>query len=185
MSIKRIFDFAHEALQKYPQDDMFITKYAGEWERTSTKEYLHLGNQISRGLLKLGITPGDKIALITTATRTEWAVMDLGISQIGAVSVPVYPSIAPDDFDYIFNNAEVQYCFLSDKDLLEKVMKIKQNVPTLKGVFSFDEIEGTANWREVLDLGKDEATQNEVEDLSKSIYLSLIGDIFLNIKKYS
>lgn len=169
MSIKRIFDFAHEALTKYPQDDMFITKYAGEWERTSTKEYCHLGNQISRGLLKLGIKPGDKIALITTATRTEWAVMDLGISQIGAVSVPVYPSIAPDDFDYIFNNAEVQYCFLSDKDLLEKVLKIKQNVPSLKGVFSFDEIEGTANWREVLDLGKDEATQNEVEDLSKSI----------------
>ncbi|KIA86099.1 AMP-dependent synthetase/ligase [Kaistella jeonii] len=169
MSIKRIFDFAHEALQKYPQDEMFITKYAGEWEKTSTKEYLHLGNQISRGLLKLGIKPGDKIALITTATRTEWAVMDLGISQIGAVSVPVYPSIAPDDFDYIFNNAEVQYCFLSDKVLLEKVMKIKQNVPTLKGVFSFDEIEGTANWKEVLDLGKDEATQNEVEDLSKSI----------------
>ncbi|MBF8456607.1 long-chain fatty acid--CoA ligase [Kaistella sp. G5-32] len=169
MSIKRIFDFAHEALQKYPQDEMFITKYNGEWEKTSTKEYLHLGNQISRGLLKLGIKPGDKIALITTATRTEWAVMDLGISQIGAVSVPVYPSIAPDDFDYIFNNAEVKYCFLSDKDLLEKVLKIKQNVPTLKGVFSFDEIEGTANWKEVLDLGKDEATQNEVEDLSKSI----------------
>lgn len=169
MSIKRIFDFAHEALQKYPQEEMFTTKYDGNWKKTSTKEFCHLGNQISRGLLKLGIKPGDKIALITTATRTEWAVMDLGISQIGAVSVPVYPSISSDDFDYIFNNAEVQYCFLSDKDLLEKVLKIKQNVPTLKGVFSFDEIEGTANWKEVLDLGQDEATQNEVEDLSQSI----------------
>ena len=169
MSIKRIFDFAHETLQKYPQDEMFLTKYEGKWEKTSTSEFCHLGNQISRGLLKLGIKPGDKIALITTATRTEWAVMDLGISQIGAVSVPVYPSISSDDFDYIFNNAEVQYCFLSDQVLLDKVLKIKQNVPTLKGVFSFDEIEGTANWKEVLDLGKDEATQNEVEDLSQSI----------------
>ena len=169
MSIKRIFDFAHEALQKYPQDEMFITKYDGKWEKTSTNEFCHLGNQISRGLLKLGIKPGDKIALITTASRTEWAVMDLGISQIGAVSVPVYPSISSDDFEYIFNNAEVQYCFLSDKDLLDKVSKIKQNVPTLKGVFSFDKIEGTANWKEVLDLGKDDDTQSEVDDLSQSI----------------
>lgn len=169
MAIKRIFDFAHEALEKYPQDEMFVTKYEGKWESTSTKEFCYLGNQISRGLLKLGIKPGDKIALITTASRTEWAVMDLGISQIGAVSVPVYPSISSDDFDYIFNNAEVKFCFLSDRDLLEKVKKIKDKVPTLEGVFSFNEIEGTASWKEVLDLGKDEATQNEVEDLAKSI----------------
>ncbi len=169
MSINRIFDFAHEALKKYPQDDMFVTKYQGEWEKTSTQEFCNLGNKISRGLLKLGIKPGDKIALITTATRTEWAVMELGIAQIGAVSVPVYPSISSEDFDYIFNNAEVQYCFLSDKDLLDKVMKIKDNVETLKGVFSFEKIDGTANWREVLDLGNNEATQNEVDDLSKAI----------------
>ena len=169
MSINRIFDFAHEELKKYPQDDMFVTKYQGEWEKTSTQEFCNLGNKISRGLLKLGIKPGDKIALITTATRTEWAVMELGIAQIGAVSVPVYPSISSEDFDYIFNNAEVQYCFLSDKDLLDKVMKIKDNVETLKGVFSFEKIDGTANWREVLDLGNNEATQNEVDDLSKAI----------------
>ena len=169
MSINRIFDFAQEKLKKYPQDDMFVTKYQGEWEKTSTQEFCNLGNKISRGLLKLGIKPGDKIALITTATRTEWAVMELGIAQIGAVSVPVYPSISSEDFDYIFNNAEVQYCFLSDKDLLDKVMKIKDNVETLKGVFSFEKIDGTANWREVLDLGNNEATQNEVDDLSKAI----------------
>ena len=169
MTIKRIFDFAQYALEKYPQDEMFLTKYEGKWESTSTKEYINSGNKISRGLLKLGIKPGDKIALITSATRTEWAVMDLGISQIGAVSVPVYPSISAEDYDYIFNNAEVQYCFVSDQDLLDKVMKIKSNVASLKGVFTFDEIDGAPNWSEVLDLGKDEATQNEVVDLSNSI----------------
>ena len=169
MSIKRIFDFAHHALENYPQDDMFITKYHGEWEKTSTKEFNNLGDKISRGLLKLGIKPGDKIALITTASRTEWAVMDLGIAQIGAVSVPVYPTISPEDYDFIFNNAEVQYCFVSDRELLEKVQKIKSNVATLKGIFTFDKVEGAANWNEILDLGNDNATQNEVEDLSNSI----------------
>ncbi|WHF52301.1 AMP-binding protein [Chryseobacterium gotjawalense] len=169
MLIKRTFDFAHNALEKYSREDMFITKYNGKWEKTSTREFIALGNKVSRGLLKLGIKPGDKIALITTATRTEWAVMDLGISQIGAVSVPVYPSISPDDYNFIFNNADVKYCFVSDVELYEKVMKIRDNVPTLQGVFSFDEINGAPNWREIIDLGNDEATQSEVEDISKSI----------------
>ena len=169
MTIKRIFVFAHHALENYSQDDMFLTKYHGEWKKTSTKDFCDQGNRISRGLLKLGIKPGDKIALITTATRTEWAVMDLGISQIGAVSVPVYPTISPEDYDFIFNNAEVQYCFVSDRDLYDKVIQIKANVSTMKGVFTFDKIDGAPNWNEILDLGNDDATQNEVDDLSNSI----------------
>ena len=169
MSIKRTFDFALMALEKYSKEDMFVTKYNGKWEKTSTSEFIALGNKVSRGLLKLGIKPGDKIALITTATRTEWAVMDFGISQIGAVSVPVYPSISAEDYDFIFNNADVKYCFVSDTELYDKVMKIRDNVQTLQGVFSFDQINGAPNWREIIDLGSDEATQGEVEDLSKSI----------------
>ncbi|WP_285268605.1 AMP-dependent synthetase/ligase [Kaistella rhinocerotis] len=169
MTIKRIFDFPKHALENYPREDMFVTKYNGKWEKTSTQEFHNMANRISRGLLKLGIKPGDKISLITTATRTEWAVMDMGISQIGAVSVPVYPTISSEDYDYIFNNAEIQYCFVSDRDLLDKVLKIKGNVPSLKGIFTFDLIEGSANWHEVLDLGNDDSTQGEVEDLANSI----------------
>ena len=63
----------------------------------------------------------------------------------------------------------MKYCFVSDRDLYDKVMKIREKVSTLQGVFTFDEIEGAPNWREVIDLGKDEATQNEVDDLAKSI----------------
>lgn len=169
MSIKRLFDIPHHALVKFPKADMFATKYDGVWRKTSTQEFINMGNKVSRGLLKLGIKPGDKIALITTATRTEWAVMDLGISQIGAVSVPVYPTISSDDYNYIFNNAEVKYCFLSDKGLLDKVNAIKDQVPSLKGVFTFDKIQGAANWNEILDLGENQATQSEVEDISKMI----------------
>lgn len=169
MSIRRLFDIAHHALAKFPKDDMFVTKYHGEWKKTSTQEYINLGNKISRGLLKLGIKPGDKIALITTATRTEWAVMDLGISQIGAVSVPVYPTISAEDYVYIFNDAEVKYCFVSDRELLDKVNTAKPEIPTLQGVFTFDSIDGAANWQEVMDLGEDDGSQNEVEDISKTI----------------
>ncbi len=169
MSIRRLFDIAHHALKNFPQEDMFVTKYDGEWKKTSSQEYINLGNRISRGLLKLGIKPGDKIALITTATRTEWAVMDLGISQIGAISVPVYPTISAEDYVYIFNDAEVKYCFVSDRDLLAKVKTAKPGVPSLQGIFTFDSIEGAANWQEVLDMGSDDANQSEVTDLSATI----------------
>ncbi len=169
MTIKRLFDIPHYALEKFPKTDMFVTKYQGEWKKTSTQEFINEGNKISRGLLKLGIKPGDKIALITTNSRTEWAIMDFGLSQIGVVSVPVYPSISPEDYEFIFNNAEIQYCFVSDKELLNKVMKVKHNIPTLQGIFTFDTVSGAANWREILDLGEDDSTQIEVEDLSNAI----------------
>lgn len=169
MTIKRLFDIPHYALENFPKTDMFVTKYQGEWKKTSTQEFINEGNKISRGLLKLGIKPGDKIALITTNSRTEWAIMDFGLSQIGVVSVPVYPSISPEDYEFIFNNAEIQYCFVSDKELLNKVMKVKHNIPTLQGIFTFDTVSGAANWREILDLGEDDSTQIEVEDLSNAI----------------
>lgn len=169
MSIRRLFDIANMALEKLPNDTMFATKYGGEWEKVSTQEFTNMGNKVSRGLLKLGIKPGDKIALITSATRTEWAVMDFGILQIGGVTVPVYPTISATDYLFIFNNAEVKYCFVSDKGLLDKVNVIKNEVPSLEGVFTFDEIDGAAHWKEIMDLGEDDATQNEVQDIANSI----------------
>lgn len=177
MRISRLFDIAHSTAKKFPNEVMFATKYNGHWKKISTREFINLGNKVSRGLLKLGIQPGDKIALITTASRTEWAAMDLGISQIGAITVPVYPTISPDDYSYIFNNAEVKYCFVSDQVLLDKVNAIKNSVETLKGIFTFDEISGAANWQEVVELGENNATQNEVEDLMKSIHTEDLATI--------
>lgn len=128
MSAKRIFDFAHKALEKYPKEDAFATK---KWRmgKTSTLQYITQANKISRGLIKLGIKPGDKIGLISHNNRTEWAVMDIGMSQIGVISVPVYPTISEDDYEYIFNNAEIKYCFVSDKELYNKLISVQPKYP--------------------------------------------------------
>lgn len=170
MSVTRLFDFAHLALEKFPKDDALVTKYNGKWEKTSTRQYIENGNKISRGLLKLGIKSGDKIALVSTTNRTEWAVMDLGIGQIGAINVPVYPTISIEDYVYIFNNAEIKYVFASDEDLYMKLLLVKPQVPSLAGIFTFDEIAGAANWKEVLDLGEDDALQSEVEQLAAAVH---------------
>ena len=167
--IKRLFDFAYYQLEKFNLKKAFITKYNGEWVSISSQEYITQVNTISRGLLKLGVKAGDKIAIISTSNRTEWNVMDLGMSQIGVVSIPIYPTISESDFEYIFNHAEITQCFLSDKDLFKKVDAIKNNVPTLKNIYSFETVKGCKNWSEILELGKDESNQTVVETAKDNV----------------
>ncbi len=169
MNFTRIFDIAYYAAKEYPKNNMFVTKYHGKWESISSAEFIRQSCQFSRGLLKMGIKPGDKIAIITSNTRTEWAIVDLGVLQIGAVTVPVYPTISASDYEYIFNNAEIKFCIVSDKALYDKVAEIKSKVSSLQGVFSFDHLEGVSNWQEILDMGENDSTQGEVEDIAKTI----------------
>ncbi len=124
---------------------------------------------MSRGLLALGVKPGDKIALISSANRTEWNIMDLAILQIGAINVPIYPTISESDYKYIFNHAEVKYCFLSDAELFEKANAIQDEVKSLKRIYSFEKIKDCAFWEEVFTLGVDESLQEKVDALKNKV----------------
>lgn len=169
VKISRLFDFAYYQLENFNLEKAFTTKYNGEWVSISTNEFINRGNAISRGLLKIGVQPTDKIAIISSTNRTEWNVLDLGISQIGAVSIPIYPTISEEDYEYILNHAEVTHCFLSDQALFDKVESIKNKVPTLQNIYSFETIKNCKNWTEVLELGNDESNQNEVETIKESV----------------
>ncbi len=168
-TITRLFDIPHYQLEHFNLEKSLITKHDGEWIATSTKEYLDKANNISRGLLRLGVKPNDKIAIISSSNRTEWNIVDVGVLQIGAQDVPIYPTISQEDYEYVLNHSESMYCFVSDEEILQKVNNIKANVPSLKGVYSFEEISGCESWNIVLDLGKDESNQDEVENLMKSV----------------
>ena len=161
--ITRLFDFPYHQQEKYSIPDSLVTKYDGEWIKTSTQEYLDKANAISRALVKIGIQKNDKIAIISTANRTEWNIMDIGILQTGAQNVPVYPTISESDYDYILNHSGSIYCFVSDSEVLRKVNLIKANVPQLIEIYSFDRIEGCRHWSELLSLGNDTGNQPEVE----------------------
>lgn len=167
---KRLFDFPYYQLEKYPQEKALNTKYAGKWVATSTREYLDKANQISRGLLRLGVQPNDKIAIISTNNRTEWNICDIGIMQTGAQDVPLYPTISEEEYQFILNHSESIYCFVSDKDLYDKVMAIKNNVPSLKEVYTFNDVPGAKSWNEVLELGKDESNQEELDKRKEAIH---------------
>ena len=178
--ITRIFDFPYHQLEKYNLPQAFSTKYDGKWETISTQEYINKANAISRGLLKLGIQPNDKVAIISSTNRHEWNICDIGILQTGAQNVPIYPTISKEDYEYVLNHSEAIYCFVSDDEVLKKVNSIKENTH-LKEVFTFDTIKEEKNWKEVLNLGEDTSNQEEVEarknkiqpeDLATLIYTS-------------
>ncbi|QXP59586.1 AMP-dependent synthetase/ligase [Olleya sp. HaHaR_3_96] len=172
IEITRLFDFPYYQLEKYNLQNSLSTKHDGKWVSISTKEYLEKANTISRGLLKLGVAKNDKIAVISSTNRTEWNIMDIGILQLGAQNVPVYPTISQEDYAYVLNHAGAKYCFISCQEVYEKVKKIKDQVPSLQEVYCFDQVEGCKNWNEVLALGKDESSQNEVETLKNNVKAS-------------
>ncbi len=168
-NITRLFDFPYHQLEKYNIQDALVTKQNGKWIKTSTEEYLAKANAISRALLKIGIQKDDKIAIISSNNRTEWHIMDIGILQTGAQTVPIYPTISEVDYEYIFNHSEAIYCFVSDDEVFQKVNAIRKNIPNLKDVYSFNEIEGCKNWSELLELGKDASNQDVVEDRKNNV----------------
>jgi long-chain acyl-CoA synthetase len=168
--ITRLFDFPYYQQDKYTNiPDALVSKQNGVWVKTSTEEYIAKANAVSRALLRMGIQKDDKIAVISSNNRTEWHIMDIGILQTGAQNVPIYPTISEEDYEYILNHSGACYCFVSDAEVLRKVNLIKHNVPNLKEVYSFNEIEGCKNWTELLSLGEDRSNQNLVEERKNNV----------------
>ncbi|WP_339656164.1 long-chain fatty acid--CoA ligase [uncultured Maribacter sp.] len=167
--ITRLFDIPYYQLEHHNLEKALVTKKDGKWISTSTQEYIDKANAISRGLLRLGIKPNDKIAVISLTNRTEWNILDIGILQIGAQNVPIYPTISEEEYEYVLNHSEAQYCFVSCTEVLNKVNIIKENVKSLKAVYSFNEIENCLNWQEVLELGADISNQEKVDELKANV----------------
>ncbi len=168
-NITRLFDFTYYQLEKFHLTDAFVTKYNGNWKKISTQKFIENANAISRALLNLGVQPYDKIALISSNNRTEWCVMDVGILQLGAQTVPIYPTISAQDYQYILNHSEAKYCFVSDALVLEKLNSIKNNTPTLKDIYSFDVLEDCKNWNELIEIGSALDNQEAVEERKNNV----------------
>lgn len=167
MDVKRLFDVAYYQLAKYPQPDAFCDKREGKWVKVSTKEYIDKANALSRGLIRKGIQPGDKVAVISN-NRSEWNMTDIAVQQVGGILVPVYPTIHEDIYAYIFNDAEVKLCIVSDQELADKVNRIIDKVPTLNEIYSYGPVNGAKIWTD-LHMSEDSATDQEIEKRKAAI----------------
>jgi long-chain acyl-CoA synthetase len=175
----RLFDILKYQEQKYPRFDCLNYKYNGKWRNFSTVEVNEIIDKVSKGFIKAGIKVGDKVAIISN-NRPEWNMIDNGMMQIGAVNVPIYPTISKEEYEYIFNNAEIKMVFVADKNLYDKIDAIKSKVPTLEKIYSFDKLDCCENWETFLKEGEDvddvdvqnRAQAVKGEDLATIIYTS-------------
>ena len=157
-----------------PKEDMLAGKENGQWQKYSTATVTDLVNRLSAGLLKLGLsghgmTPEtqDKIAIISR-NRPEWLILDLACQQIGVILCPIYPTTNINELEFIFNDASVKFVFLSGQEILDKVNDIREKVPSLISLYSFDELPGAVNWKSLLH-APDEESNARLTALKDSI----------------
>ncbi|WP_299826079.1 long-chain fatty acid--CoA ligase [uncultured Pontibacter sp.] len=155
MEITRTLDLLPHQLANAPQPDCLAAKVDGVWVKHTTRDVQDYANKISLGLLKLGIGKEDKVAIVSF-NRPEWVFADFGIQQIGAISVPMYPTITVEDYRYIFQDAEVKIVFVADASLYHKVSAATEGLDSVQEIYTFDKIQGAKHWSEVLELGEKE-----------------------------
>lgn len=137
MEVTRLFDILTRYMEKWPDQEVALAgKQNGDWRKYSIKEYISLTNTISYALIKLGIEPGDKVGIIAT-NRPEWNMLDMAIMQVGAISVPIYPTISENDYLYILNHCEAKLLVVEGAEVMNKIDHILPNTPTLKMVYTF------------------------------------------------
>ncbi|MBX7242803.1 MAG: long-chain fatty acid--CoA ligase [Bacteroidia bacterium] len=167
MEVTRLFDILPYQREKYPKEVCLAGKVNDKWKTYSTDETIEMVNKVSRGLIGVGVNPGEMVGIISTS-RPEWHFADVGIIQTGAVCVPMYPTISPNEFEYIFNHAEIKVVFVGDKKIYDKIVQIKDKVPSLKAIYTFDEIEGSNHFSELIKAGNG-VTQQQVEDRKSAV----------------
>ena len=135
MKITRIFDLLENYLENYPeQDTALASKINGVWKKYSIQDYIKKTDNISFGMLKLGVKPGYNIGIVGS-NRPEWNMLDMAIMQIGAVPIPIYPTISQEDYRYILNHSEMKMIFIDGSNLIQKLDSVLPEIKTLEESF--------------------------------------------------
>lgn len=170
----RLFDCLDYQLEKFPKEDMLVGKENGVWRRYSTQEVRDTSLKLAAGLLSLGVSGNDmttegrdKIAIISN-NRPEWLITDLAVQQTGAILVPIYPTTNPLEIEFIFNDAAVKYVFVSSDELFHKLQDVREKIPTVKDIFTFNNIAGARHWSELLSQATDSGLA-EIESIKSGI----------------
>ena len=169
MEVTRLFDLLTFYKKSFKfKEDVLAGKDGGKWVKYSIDQYIETATNISYGLLQLGVRPGDKIATISN-NRPEWNFLDMGILQIGAVHVPIYPTISESDYKYILAHSEVKFVFISGKEIMRKIEHILPGISTIQCIYSFKPVDGVKQLDELIELGKSNPRPKEVEALKADI----------------
>ncbi len=166
MELQRTFDILDNIAKLCPdKDDILASKEKGVWLKYTVKDYLQLVELTSYGLMSMGLIKGDLVVTISN-NRPEWNIMDMAMSQAGIIHVPVYPTISEDDYAYILANCQPKLVVVSDRSLHDKIKPIADKISSIRYVFSYNEVEGIRNWKEILETGR-QHTEKYASSLAK------------------
>ena len=157
-------------MKKYPEQDTALAKKEnGEWRRYSIQEYVNTTNIISFALIKIGIKKNDKVAIISS-NRPEWNILDMAIQKVGAITVPIYPTISKDDYKIIINNCEAKLAIIEGLSVLSKIEEIRPEIPSIEHIYTFvKRSEQYPIWDDLISLGKENVDFEELERRESSI----------------
>ena len=173
---QRVFDLPRFQEKNTPNISIFNYKENNEWKGISTSDFINRVNNISKGLIANGVQPNDKVALISE-NRLEWNLVDFAIQQIGAVVVAIYPNISDNDYEFILNNAEIKLCLVSNDSLYQRLLGIKDKIPTVNEVYTFNTYPHTPNWISMVSKGieiTDETLQTRIDNVKPTDLATLI-----------
>ena len=169
MEVTRIFDLLDRYENSFkPKADVLAGKENGSWVVHDLAKYRKTADSISFALMSLGIKKGDKIATISN-NRPEWNFVDMGIMQIGAIHVPIYPTISADDYQYILKHADVKYVFVAGKELIRKVGHILESIENIAGVYTFSDVDGYKHFNELVNIGVNNNNEKELANIKASV----------------
>ncbi|MCK9290010.1 MAG: long-chain fatty acid--CoA ligase [Bacteroidales bacterium] len=168
MEILRTFDIVSRMLSEFPKEDALAVKRNGNWDKFSTADYRQLVDNFGYGLLKLGISKGDKIFTISN-NRPEWNIMDMGMSQIGAVHVPVYPNNSDEEYSHILAHSDARFVIVSSQLFFDRIKPLADKTPNIEKIFTIDTVQGAANINEIFELGAQNQDQKKLEEIKATI----------------
>lgn len=177
MSIERLFDLLPYYAQTFdPKDDVLASKEDGQWKKIDIEQYRQNVDNLSYGLIALGVKKDDTIVTIMN-NRPEWNYLDYAIMQAGAIHVPVYPTISKADYRYIFNHAAVRFVFVSGDDLVKKIKEVVEACPTVEEIFIVKGKNGERSVYDLIEIGKQNPCPEKIEGIKDQIITNDLATI--------
>lgn len=168
--VKRTFEIAEYCARQFGDKPAFYQKKGANWQPISCKDYYSLSEQLALGLIAIGLEMGDYVATIFNLNSPQWNIIDMALSQIGAIHIPVYPTISDSDYLYILNQAEVKYVFVGDQSAFNRISTLQTDIPSLEQIFPIEKLGNMENFEDILQLGENSPlhiTQNLDDRKSK------------------
>lgn len=162
---KRIFDLLLQYEERFPEQKLALSGKEGKnkWHEYTPKQYREAADSLSHAFIAKGISRGDKVAIIST-NRPEWTITQMAATQVGAILVPIYPTITAEDYRYILNHCEAKLLILEGEIVMRKIQSVHNELEYLKEVYTFVDRKDFPYWDQLLELGRQNADDKTLEE---------------------